>query len=159
MDTRSKLKVHKTFIWGPERHMNNIINVQFWSCVYWDGVEIHVWSILLTQNLLSRFSALTIACLKESVWINFLSTEAVVQRFPVKFTAKGPVTESLFFNQVAGLRPATLSKTRLWHMCFPVNFAKFLRTLFFHRIPLVAAYPSKTKLTKVRSDQVLLSVF
>ena len=27
-------------------------------------------------------------------------------------------------------RPATLLKKRLWHMCFPVNFAKFLRTLF-----------------------------
>ena len=30
-----------------------------------------------------------------------------------------------------GLRPATLSKKRLWHKCFPVNFAKFLRTLLF----------------------------
>ena len=25
-------------------------------------------------------------------------------------------------------RPATLLKKRLWHSCFPVNFAKFLRT-------------------------------
>ena len=25
---------------------------------------------------------------------------------------------------------ATLLKKRLWHMCFPVNFAKFLRTSF-----------------------------
>ena len=30
----------------------------------------------------------------------------------------------------AGLRPATLLKKRLWHRCFPVNFAKFLRTPF-----------------------------
>ena len=29
-----------------------------------------------------------------------------------------------------GLRPATLLKKRLWHRCFPVNFAKFLRTPF-----------------------------
>ena len=29
------------------------------------------------------------------------------------------------------LRPATLLKKRLWHRCFPVNFAKFLRTPFF----------------------------
>ena len=28
------------------------------------------------------------------------------------------------------LRPATLLKKRLWHSCFPVNFAKFLRTPF-----------------------------
>ena len=27
-------------------------------------------------------------------------------------------------------RPATLLKKRLWHMCFPMNFAKFLRTPF-----------------------------
>ena len=38
--------------------------------------------------------------------------------------------ESLF-NSVAGLRPATLLKKRLWHRCFPVNFAKFLRAPFF----------------------------
>ena len=29
-----------------------------------------------------------------------------------------------------GLKPATLLKKRLWHRCFPVNFAKFLRNLF-----------------------------
>ena len=28
------------------------------------------------------------------------------------------------------LTPATLSKKRLWHRCFPVNFGKFLRTPF-----------------------------
>ena len=28
------------------------------------------------------------------------------------------------------LRPATLLKKKLWHRCFPVNFAKFLKTLF-----------------------------
>ena len=38
--------------------------------------------------------------------------------------------ESLFFNKVVDLRPATLLKKRLWHRCFPVNFAKFLRTPF-----------------------------
>ena len=27
-------------------------------------------------------------------------------------------------------RPSTLLKKRLWHRCFPVNFAKFLRTPF-----------------------------
>ena len=36
----------------------------------------------------------------------------------------------LFFNTVADLSPATLLKKRLWHRCFPVNFAKFLRTPF-----------------------------
>ena len=36
----------------------------------------------------------------------------------------------LFFNKVAGLRPATLLKRRLLHRCFPVNFRKLLRTPF-----------------------------
>ena len=35
-----------------------------------------------------------------------------------KFTGKH-LSQSLFFNKVAG-----------WHTCFPVNFAKFLRTHF-----------------------------
>ena len=44
-----------------------------------------------------------------------------------KFTGK-QMYQSLYFTKVAGLRPATLTKWRLWHRCFPVNFAKFLRT-------------------------------
>ena len=47
-----------------------------------------------------------------------------------KFTGKH-LCQSLFFNKVAGLRPASLLKKRLWHRCFPVNFAEFLRTAFF----------------------------
>ena len=47
-----------------------------------------------------------------------------------KFTRKH-LCQSLFFNKVAGLKPATLLKKRHWHRCFPQNFAKFLRTPFF----------------------------
>ena len=47
----------------------------------------------------------------------------------IKFTRKHPC-QSLFFNKVADLRPATLLKKRLWHKCLPVNFVKFLRTAF-----------------------------
>ena len=35
-----------------------------------------------------------------------------------------------FLNKVGDLRAATLLKKRLWHRCFPVNFAKFLKTPF-----------------------------
>ena len=45
-----------------------------------------------------------------------------------KFTRKH-LCWSLFLNKVSGLRPTTLLKERLWHICFPVNFAKFLGTL------------------------------
>ena len=36
----------------------------------------------------------------------------------------------LSLNKVAGLRPTTLLKKRLWHRCFPVTFLKFLTTPF-----------------------------
>ena len=39
--------------------------------------------------------------------------------------------QRLFFNKVAGLRPPTILRKNLCHRCFPVNFAKFLRTALF----------------------------
>ena len=42
-----------------------------------------------------------------------------------KFTGKH-LCQSLFFNKVTGLRPASLLKKRLWHGCFPVKFGKYL---------------------------------
>ena len=63
--------------------------------------------------------------------------ETVAQRCSVKkfvlrnfaeFIGKH-LCQSLFFNKVAGW-PATLLKKRPWHRCFPVNFAKLLRTPF-----------------------------
>ena len=56
------------------------------------------------------------------------SIRGVIRNF-TKFTRKH-LCQSLFFNKVAGLRPATLLKKRLWRRYFPVNFAKFLRTSF-----------------------------
>ena len=71
-----------------------------------------------------------------------------------KFTEKH-LCQSLFFSKVVGLlssyrnqsiylnsklifwflydgnRPATLLRIRLWHRCFPVNFAEFLRIHFY----------------------------
>ena len=55
--------------------------------------------------------------------------KGVLRNF-TKFTGKH-LCQRLFFNKVAGLRAATLLKKSLWHRCFPVNFAKFLRTPFF----------------------------
>ena len=46
-----------------------------------------------------------------------------------KFTKKY-LSQNLFFNKVSGLRPVTLLKKRLWHNCFTVKFAKFLRAPF-----------------------------
>ena len=57
------------------------------------------------------------------------SLKTDVLRNFTKFTATH-LCQSLFFNKVAGLSSATLLKKRLWHRCFPVNFAKFLRICF-----------------------------
>ena len=46
-----------------------------------------------------------------------------------KFTGKR-LCQRLFLNKFGGLSPAALLKKSLWHRCFPVNLAKFLRTLF-----------------------------
>ena len=61
-------------------------------------------------------------------YLGVFCKKGVLRNF-TKFTGKH-LRQSLFFNNVAGLRPATLLKKRLWHRCFPVNFAKFLRALF-----------------------------
>ena len=55
--------------------------------------------------------------------------KAVLRNF-TKFTGKY-LCQSLFFNKVAGLRPATLLKKRLCHRCFPESFVKFRSTPFF----------------------------
>ena len=60
--------------------------------------------------------------------------EAVVRRYSIKkysekfhkINRKTPVPE-IFFKK-SKPSPATLLKKSLWHRCFPVNFAKLLRT-------------------------------
>ena len=60
--------------------------------------------------------------------------EAVVQTCSVKKSVLRNFTK---FRR-RQVRPATLLKRRLWQICFPVNFAKFLRT-FFCRAPLAVS--------------------
>ena len=55
--------------------------------------------------------------------------KGVLRNF-TKCTGRKHLCQSLFFNRVPDLSPATLLKTRIWHSCFPVNFVKFLRTPF-----------------------------
>ena len=61
----------------------------------------------------------------------------VIENF-AKIHRDKPVPVPLF-NKVAPLKPVTLLKKRLWHSCFPVNFATFLRTLFYRTPPLAAS--------------------
>ena len=64
-------------------------------------------------------------CTVFSPWSSKAATGGVA-----KFTEKH-LCRNLLINKVARLRSATLSKKRLSHRCFPVNFVKFLRTLPF----------------------------
>ena len=64
---------------------------------------------------------------------DLFSKKCVLRNF-AKFIEKH-LCQSLFFNKVAGLRPETLLKNRLWHKCFPVYFVKFLRIPFLQNIP------------------------
>ena len=64
--------------------------------------------------------------IQKQVLLQKQSSGGVLINF-AKFTGKH-LCQSQFFNKVAGL----------WHRCFPVNFAKFLRTPFLTS-PLVAA--------------------
>ena len=75
---------------------------------------------------------------KKGILINFAS-----------FTGKH-LCHSLFFNKVAGLRSATLLKKRLWHRCFPVNVAKFLRT------PFLQSTSRRMLLTKIDKTEEML---
>ena len=62
----------------------------------------------------------------------------------------GKQLDSLF-NKVAGLQTCNFIKKRLQRSCFPVKFAKFLRTLFFYRRPPVAA--SSTSEVKINPSR------
>ena len=67
--------------------------------------------------------------------------KSVLRNF-AKFTEKH-LCQSLFFNTV-WVRRSTLFKKRLWHSCFPVNFAKFLRKPFCCRtLPVARSEISK----------------
>ena len=51
-----------------------------------------------------------------------------VKKVFLKISQNSHLCHSPFFNKVADLKSANLLKRRLWHSCFIVNFASFLRT-------------------------------
>ena len=83
------------------------------------------WSVI---KLLYLPSTILVTRLFRSSFPEVFCKKGVLRNF-AKFTGKY-LCQSLFFNKVVGLRPATLLKKRLKHRCFPVNFAKFLTTPF-----------------------------
>ena len=68
------------------------------------------------------------------------SSEQVLLKIS-QYSQKIPVLEFLF-SKVAGLYNfvnSNFMKKRLQYRCFPINIAKFVRIVFFHRTPFVAA--------------------
>ena len=43
--------------------------------------------------------------------------------------------------------PATLLEKRLWHKCFPVNFANFINTFFYRTSPVADSEFSSSKVS------------
>ena len=54
--------------------------------------------------------------------------------------------------------PAILLKKRIQHRCFPVNFVKFIRTLFY-RIPTAAASVNQQPKLKLNPQHGNLDIF
>ena len=80
--------------------------------------------LLYIQHLLPHYH-----CYYSEAVVRKCSIKKGVLRNFTKFSGKY-LCQSLFFGKIAGLRPATLSKKRLWHRYFPVNIANFLRAPF-----------------------------
>ena len=102
-------------------HHNNL------QCLRIKHLELASNSLQLVSEVLFRFLLRNISNSRSSH--SRCSMKKGVLRNVVKFTGKH-LWQSLFFNKVAGPRPATLLKKRLYHRCFLVSFMKFLRTPF-----------------------------
>ena len=77
-----------------------------------------VYSNQNTSGRLVKIGKFEVTLCRSSHWSGSFK-KGVLRNF-AKFTGKYQC-QSLFFNKVTGLRPATLLKKRLLHRCFPVN--------------------------------------
>ena len=89
--------------------------------------------VIMKARINSQFRCCPLAGCSRSSRPEVFCEKGVLRNF-TKFIRK-QLCQSLIFNKVAGPRPATLLKKRLWHRCFHVNFVKFLRTPFLTEHP------------------------
>ena len=96
-------------------------------------VTLHQSEILPRSEISNRFeftSGLMQMCSHRSSGLEVFYKKHVLKNFE-KFTGKH-LWQNLSLNKIAGLTCFPVnSKEILWHRCFPVNFAKFIRTPFF----------------------------
>ena len=87
------------------------------------------------------------------------------QKQPLEAFCKKAVLRNFarFTGKHLCLRPAALLKKRLWHRCFPVNFAKFLRTSFLQntsgRVLLCSVKKLSERLPKIYSKTHAIHFF
>ena len=73
-------------------------------------------------------------CIWKVLWTEAVTRRCFIKKLFLEISQNSQektCTRLFFFNKIAGLRPLTLLKKRLWQRSFPVNFAKFLRTPFW----------------------------
>ena len=95
-----------------------------------------VQQITVNTNEIYQLDFLKVVACRFSSRPEVFCKTGVLRNF-AKFTIKH-LPQSLFSNKVAGW-DCNFIKKKLRHRCFPVNFAKFLRKLFFQRTSPVAA--------------------
>ena len=106
--------------------------------MHWFILHCELWLIQIWLNSnMPKFFSFDMVLVKRSfciIW-TFRSShqrcsmkKSVLGNFP-KFTGKHLCR--VYFLIKLQARPANLLRRRLWHMCFPVNFEKFLRTPFY----------------------------
>ena len=117
-----RLTFRVLFTWTQDVNQTYIVCLKDVLDIFWTSYILSIYVLCPGRSSYQRCS------LRNCVLRNF-----------TKFMGKH-LCASLFFNKVAVLRPATLSKKRLKRRCFPVSFAKFLKTPFlqntFWRLPL-----------------------
>ena len=111
-----------------------------WRVCIFQSLECKRLNIKSIEHLFPRFDTLWdfLQAGKGTLWWKDLSSHNDRSTRPQVFYKKGVLRnftkfawkrlcQSLSFQR---LKPATLLKKRLWHRCFPVNFAKLLRAPF-----------------------------
>ena len=104
-----------------------MLKQQLWKCGHFRRIEV-LFNVLLTGEFYKLLSHIHF----RKQFSGGFCKIGVLQNF-AKFRGKH-LCQSLFLKKGAGLRPETSLKKRLWHKCFPVNFAES----FFYRTHLMA---------------------
>ena len=125
--------------WVKLAQGNHLCNVGPWQTdnVYEENNLYNVVSTMLGQHCIKMLSSQCCPRTSETTLHQIITFAMLAQSVQTSFRLKNfarfagkYLCQSLFFNKVTDLRPATLFKKRLWHRCFSVHFVKFLRIPF-----------------------------